>query len=169
MWLCATGAPAIANLGAEARARGVEDWRLVFAPIIPTPQYLARMRAADLFLDTHPCSACTVGRDSMLAGLPILTCTGKVFSARHTSSLLHSAGLPELVTTSFADYEARAVRLSTSPGLLAGLRARLEMAKDAREGPFDIGGFVGDLEQAYANMVRIYRDGGSPRAFAVSQ
>jgi protein O-GlcNAc transferase len=169
LWLCATGAPAIANLRAEARARGVDDRRLVFAPLIPTPQYLARMRAADLFLDTNPCSACTVGRDSMLAGLPILTCAGKVFSARHTSSLLHSAGLPELATTSLSDYEARAVQLATSPGLLSALRARLDMARNDRQGPFDIGGFVADLEQAYANMARIHRDGGSPRTFAVSQ
>jgi protein O-GlcNAc transferase len=105
----------------------------------------------------------------MLAGLPILTCTGKVFSARHASSLLHSAGLPELATTSFADYEALAVRLATSPGLLSGLRARLEMARSNRQGPFDIDGFVADLEQAYANMARVYRDGGPPGAFAVSQ
>jgi predicted O-linked N-acetylglucosamine transferase (SPINDLY family) len=66
----------------------------VFAPVIPPPWSLARVHAADLFLDTHPCSACTVGRDTILAGLPILTCSSGVFSTHHTSSLLHSASVP---------------------------------------------------------------------------
>jgi len=91
-----------------------------------------------------------------------------VFSGRHSSSLLHSAGLPELVTASFAEYEALAVRLATAPELLAGLRSRLEAARASRRGPFDAAGFVRDLEQAYRHMHRVFLEGGRPRAFATS-
>src|SRR6185437_13743787 len=61
------------NLRREARERGVEPDRIVFGAKLPVPEYLARYRAADLFLDTLPYNAGTTASDALWAGLPVLT------------------------------------------------------------------------------------------------
>ncbi|MEK7223059.1 MAG: tetratricopeptide repeat protein, partial [Pseudomonadota bacterium] len=50
LWLLEANAGAAANLRREAKARGVEPERLVFAPRLPLAQHLARHGNADLFL-----------------------------------------------------------------------------------------------------------------------
>jgi len=42
------------------------------------------------------------------------------------ASVLHAAGLPELVTTSLDDYEGSALKLASNPALLQSLRQRLQ-------------------------------------------
>ena len=116
------------NLRKEAAARGVDPDRLVFAKRVPMVEdHLARYRQADLFLDTHPYNAHTTCADALMAGLPVVTCMGGAFPSRVAGSLLHAAGLPELVTGSLADYEALALQLgarSATPGRSQGPSAR---------------------------------------------
>jgi predicted O-linked N-acetylglucosamine transferase (SPINDLY family) len=57
--------------------------------------------------------------------LPLLTCTGRTFASRVAASLLHAAGVPELVTHNLTDYEALAMRLAADPALLQGHAQRL--------------------------------------------
>jgi hypothetical protein len=64
------------------------------------------------------------------AGLPVLTCRGDTFAGRIAASLLQSVGLPELITSSLADYAALALWLAQEPALLGEIRNRL--AKPAR-------------------------------------
>ena len=90
---CADNDAAAANLKREARGRGVDPARLVFANRIDQPQHLARHRLADLFLDTLPYNAHSTCSDALWAGLPVLTCTGKSFAGRVAASLLHAVGL----------------------------------------------------------------------------
>ena len=149
LWLYERNPAICRTLAREAQARGADPARLVFAPKLPQPAYLARFAAADLFLDTLPCSACTTGVDALWAGLPVLTCAGEIFAGRHAGSSLHAAGLPGLVTHSLAEYEALAVRLATEPGMLAGLRARLARREGAL---FDMDGYVRALEAIYREI-----------------
>ena len=79
-----------------------------------------------------------------------------------TASLLRAAGLPELVTTSLADYEALAITLATTPGMLADLRARLERGRLVCP-LFDTAGFVRNMEQAYEEMARRVQAGEAHR------
>jgi predicted O-linked N-acetylglucosamine transferase (SPINDLY family) len=164
LWLLGPSPAVIANLRREAADRGIAPDRLVFARTVPLPDYLARFRAADLFLDTLPCGACTTGSDALWAGLPLLTCVGATFAGRHAGSLLRAAGLPELVTHSLAEYEALAVRLATEPGVLAGLRQRLERNR-ATAPLFDTTVFARDLEAIYCRMAELHAAGEPPAAF----
>jgi predicted O-linked N-acetylglucosamine transferase (SPINDLY family) len=82
-------------------------------------------------------------------------------------SLLQAAGLPELVTGSLAEYEALALRLATTPSLLAGYRARLE-AQRANCPLFDTDRFRRHLEAAYVEMVARQRRGEPPAGFDVA-
>ena len=86
--------------------------RLVFAPRMMPPEHLARTRLADLFLDTLPYNAHTTASDALWMGLPVVTCPGNTFPSRVAASLLHAIGMPELVTSSLAEYEALARNLA---------------------------------------------------------
>lgn len=85
------------------------------------PKHLARHLLADLFLDTLLVNAHTTASGALWAGLPLVTCAGDSFVSRVAGSLLHAIGLPELVTSSLADYEALALALARDPVPLAGL------------------------------------------------
>ncbi len=168
LWLLEGNRYAPANLRREAEARGVAAERLVFAPRQPLlSEHLARHRLADLFLDTFPVNAHTTASDALWAGCPVLTIAGKTFVSRVAGSLLHTLGLPELVTTSLAEYEETALRLSRKARKLANLRTRLE-ANRTSSSLFDAGRFARNLEKAYVTMWEIHTSGEKPRAFSVS-
>lgn len=165
LWLLECNRWARDNLLREARVRGIDPARIVFAPRVPIGQHLARQRLADLFLDTLPYNAHTTASDALWAGLPLVTCSGDTFSARVAGSLLQAAGLPELVTHSLDDYQALALRLATEPEALAALRARLA---GVRSSPlFDTPRFARHLEQAYRAMWQLHTAGKTPQAMDI--
>jgi predicted O-linked N-acetylglucosamine transferase (SPINDLY family) len=151
LWLLGSDNAAAANLRAEARRRGVAADRLVFAARVDLPEYLARYRLADLFLDTFHYNAGTTASDALWMGLPLLTRTGDTFSSRMAASLLQAIGLPELIADSTAAYEAIALALARNPSRLAALRQRLKDNRD-RQPLFDTASFARNLEAAYIQM-----------------
>ncbi len=166
LWLMSRGDKAQANLRREAQARGVDPARLVFAGRVPRVEdHLARYRQADLFLDTHPYNAHTTAADALMAGLPVITYRGHSFPSRVAGSLLKAAGLPELATDSLQAYEALALRLATTPSLLADTRQRLR-AHQATHALYDTAGFARHLEAAYIAMWRSTQLGGAQDALS---
>ena len=152
LWQLEVNAGAAGNLRKEAARRGVAAERLVFAPRMDLPDHLARHRHADLFLDTLPCNAHTTASDALWAGLPVLSCAGETFAGRVAASLLNAAGLPELVTTSLAEYEALALNLAREPAALAALKEKLARNRDTCA-LFDTERYTRNLEAAYETMV----------------
>ena len=166
LWLFQTNAVSVANLREEARRRGVAPERLVFAPLLQGAEHLARQRLADLFLDTLHYNGHTTASDALWVGLPVLTCLGSTFAGRVAASLLHAAGVPELVTPSLADYETLALKLAGDPTRLAALRDRL--LRTRLDAPlFDSERSTRHLEAAYTQMVERFRCGLPPQSFAV--
>jgi protein O-GlcNAc transferase len=159
LWLLETGAEAKENLRREAAVAGIDPSRLIFAPRVGIDAHMARQSAADLFLDTYPYGAHTTANDALLAGLPVITCVGDTLVSRICGSQLHAIGLPELVTQSFAAYQALALELATQPGLLKSYRQRLA-ANRATEPLFDIARYARDFEEA---MARIWAEHGGGR------
>lgn len=151
LWLLDSHAGVQANLRREAAARDVGPERLHFAPKLSLPQHLARHRLADLFLDTLPYGAHTTASDALWAGLPLLTCTGRTFAGRVATSLLRTTGLDELVTSSLAEYESRALQLARNPVELAAIRKRVALARTAST-LFDGRHFCRDLETALSTI-----------------
>ena len=167
LWLSAANDAAQRNLRREAERRGIDPGRLVFARYVAaTEDHLARLRLADLFLDTLPCNAHTTANDALLAGLPVLTARGGSFAGRVASSLLAAAGLPEMIAESLDDYETLAFRLARNRDALGIMRAKLA---HNREGAplFDTVRFCRHLESAYRTMWERYRRGEAPSSFAV--
>jgi predicted O-linked N-acetylglucosamine transferase (SPINDLY family) len=167
LWLLLDNAHAADNLRAAARRSGIAPERLVFAPRVSVEEHLARHRLADLFLDTAPYGAHTSANDALWMGVPVLTCPGETFASRVAASLLHAAGLPELVVPTAERYEAVAVELARDARLLARLRARLEAARD--DSPlFDTLRLTRQFEAAYAEMHRRHVAGLPPEHLSIA-
>ena len=130
LWLVADDDGVRVRLQAYAQAQGVDPARLVFAERVAPENYLARYQVADLFLDTVPFNAGTTASDALWAGLPVLTLSGAAFDARMAGSLLHAAGLPQLITGTLPDYIERAVAIGTDPAQAAALKATLNANRD---------------------------------------
>ena len=166
LWLVAGSATVKSNLRREAENRGVEPSRLVFAPRLAYADHLARFKLADLFLDTLPFNAGTTASDALWAGVPVLTCSSEAFASRMAGSLLNAVGLPELVTHNMEEYEVLALKLATTPGVLAEFRTRL--ARNRTTYPlFDTDRFRRHIEAAYITMRERYQRGEPPESFAV--
>ena len=152
LWLSAGHDSAADNLRKEASLRGIAAERLIFAKPMPLlEEHLARHRLADLFLDTLPFNAHTTASDALWAGLPVLTCTAEAFASRVAASLLTAIDLPELITSTQAEYEALAIALATDPVRLKQIREKLE--RNRLSTPlFDARLFTRHIEDAYAQM-----------------
>jgi predicted O-linked N-acetylglucosamine transferase (SPINDLY family) len=151
LWLLGDKPEAVRNLRRAAELRHVSPDRLVFARHMPTAEHLARHRVADLFLDTPPYNAHTTASDALWAGLPVLTQIGEAYAGRVAASLLTAIGLPDLITSTQAHYEALAVELAADPERLARLRERL--AQNRLTTPlFDTRRYARHLEAAYTNV-----------------
>lgn len=166
LWLLEDNPAVSTHLRREAQLRGVAAERLVFAPRMPTADHLARHRMADLFLDTLPVNAHTTASDALWAGLPVLTCMGRSFAARVAASLLHTVGLPELVTETAQDYEALAIALARDPARLQALRDKLH-AQKASSPLFNARQAARDIEAAYLAMHRRHTQGLGPDVIEV--
>ncbi len=166
LWLWADHPGAQANLRREAAAAGVDPRRLVFAERVAIDLHLARLRLADLFLDTMPYNAGTTASDALRMGVPVLTLSGRTMSARMAGSIVRTVGLPDLVTTSLADYEAKAIALGTDPGAATALKARLAALLPGNP-LFDSDRLARDLERLYAEMVARAERGEAPAALGL--
>jgi len=156
LWLLEISEPATYNLRMEAKARGVDPDRLVFAKKLPAPDHLARHRLADLSLDTLPYNAHTTTSDALWAGLPVLTQIGETFAGRVAASLLNAIGLDELIATTARQYEELAIELAINPEKLAAIKTKL--ANNRLSTPlFDTQLFTRHIETAYEAMYERHR------------
>jgi predicted O-linked N-acetylglucosamine transferase (SPINDLY family) len=147
-----------ANLVKEIALREIDPSRLIFGGRLVRPEYLARYKAADLFLDTTPYNAGTTASDALRMGLPVLTCIGKSYSARMGASILSSLNLPELITTTSKEYEALAIELATNPEKFKKLKDKL--TSNLSTAPlFDTPLFTKNIESAYTTMYERHRQG----------
>ena len=151
LWLLTSGQTASENLRKEAQLRGIDGSRLIFSNPISLPDHLARHRLADLFLDTFHYNAHTTASDALWAGLPVLTYKGETFASRVAASLLQALDLPELITHSGRDYEARALELAHDSHQLSLIRQKL--ARNRVTQPlFNTVLFTRNIENAYRQM-----------------
>ncbi len=139
------------NLIKEISQRGIDFKRLIFGGRIPRPEYLARFKVADLFLDTRPYNAGTTASDALRMGLPVITLEGQSFNSREAASVLNSLEMPELITTSEDEYESLAIELALNPSKLKAIKDRLTV--NLSTAPlYNTSLFTKNLEIAYRQM-----------------
>jgi predicted O-linked N-acetylglucosamine transferase (SPINDLY family) len=155
LWLLQDNTGAASNLRRAAVRRGVHPDRLIFAERMVMAEHLARQRVADLFLDTLPYNGHTTASDALWAGLPVLTCVGEAFASRVAASLLNAMRMPELITTTSAQYERLAVELATDPLRLSTIRRKLAHNRLATP-LFDTRLYTKHIETAYNEIYQRY-------------
>lgn len=166
LWLMEGSKQAALNLRAEAEARGIDGARLVFAKRMPQAEHLARLRLADLFLDTLPYNAHTTASDALWAGLPVLTLAGRSFAGRVAASLLSALDVTDLIADSQEEYEAKAIAMAHNCEALAETKARLARNR-TNSTLFDGRAFARAIEAAYEVMYARHRAGLAPERIEI--
>jgi protein O-GlcNAc transferase len=126
LWLSCRNDRTSGNLLKEARARGVDTSRIIFAPRFNDfSEHLARLQYADLFLDTYPYNAHSTASAALWAGLPVLTKSGESFASRVAASLLSACKLSELIVRTDEEYQSKAIDLANEPSKILDIKRRI--------------------------------------------
>lgn len=155
LWLWKSSNIAEKNLCNFAEKHEVKRNRLIFAEKLPKAEHLARLKLADLALDTRIYGGHTTTSDALWADLPVITLMGKHFASRVCASLLTNIGMSELITNSLEEYKNLAINIAKNPESLQTLKSKLA-ANIKTEPLFDTARFVNDLEQLYQKIWNDY-------------
>ena len=156
LWLLNSNKWMITNLSKEARLRGVNPRRLIFANPLPYRQHLERLRHIDIVLDTFNCNSHTTASDALWMEVPVLTKSGKQFAARVCASLLNAVNLSELVTENIDDYKSLAVELGKNKNKLLKIKRELKFGKKNKP-LFDTKRYTKNLEKGLLGAFLISR------------
>lgn len=167
LWLVQETAEQAQALRARAGDRGVDPSRLVFAPLLPRQEHLARYRLADVFLDTFVFNGHTTVIDALSMGVPVVSMPGETPCARGAASILRSHGLGELVASSREDYKRIVHRLRDDAEWRRNIRETV--ATDAGSRLFCPDQRVREIETAYEMMWARHQAGLPPADFDVPE
>lgn len=113
------------NLKKEAKKNNIDLSRIIFIGRVAREEYFARLKLADLCLDTSPYNGATTSSDALWIGLPVLTCIGKTFSSRICASILNAVDLNEMICDSEAEYVDMAIELGRNKEKYLKLKNKL--------------------------------------------
>ena len=167
LWMLAWNPHAKENLLREFSARGVAPERVFFADKLDLASHIARLRSADLFLDTWPCNAHTTASEALWAGVPVLTVPGSTFASRVAASLVAAVGLADLACQSEADYVELATALANEPGTLRAIKTHLDMNRSSLP-LFDAERLARDMDALLTRMHDRHLADLPPQALAAS-
>jgi predicted O-linked N-acetylglucosamine transferase (SPINDLY family) len=151
LWLLRWNANVQAALERAAAERGIPAQRLAFVPLLGAEEHLTRLACGDLYLDAWPCNAHTTAGEALWVGLPPVTVVGKPFAQRVAASLMHTAGLGDLVCDDADAYVDTVVTLARDPARRDALRAQLLAQRDSNP-LFDGRRFARDIEALFGRM-----------------
>jgi predicted O-linked N-acetylglucosamine transferase (SPINDLY family) len=167
LWLLGADARLIANLQNAAAHAGIGVERLIFADWVPYQDHLARLRLADLALDTMVYSGGSTVGDAVWLGIPTICFRGSSFCSRMGSAVLTVAGVEQLIADTPENYAELAVQMARTPAERQRIRARLDMQRST--GPlFDLPAVTRQIEQAYARMWQRFLKADAPASFSVA-
>jgi protein O-GlcNAc transferase len=119
-------APVARRLRDEFARRGIDPARI--EPVAWAPGirgHLDLYNQIDIALDTTPYNGTTTTCEALWMGVPVIALAGNLHAGRVGVSLLHAAGIPELIAGSPEDYIRIAAQLAADAKRLAALRAGL--------------------------------------------
>jgi predicted O-linked N-acetylglucosamine transferase (SPINDLY family) len=154
LWILAYNESARQNLKLEAKKRGIDPKRIVFAEQISIVEdHLQRIKLADIFLDTFPYNAHTTASDSIRMGLPLITMKGNSFASRVAASILSSINMSELITDNIDDYENLAIELGNNKFKLNEIKENM-IRNVQKSNFFNSEIFTKELESIYKDLIK---------------
>ncbi|GLO70190.1 hypothetical protein MACH17_17070 [Phaeobacter inhibens] len=168
LWFLAADEAVRANILKEAEARGIPADRIIFAGRCSTPDHVARLPLADIFLDTFACNAHTTASEMLWSGVPVVTKPGEQFAARVAASIVTAVGCPELIAETDEEYRALALRLANQPEERQALREKLK-ANIPTTPLYDTEQYVRDFEALMEKAIQRYDDGLKPDHLSLAE
>lgn len=104
---------------------GVAADRIRMEGSSPHRDLLGSYNDVDIALDPWPYSGGLTTCEAMLMGVPVVTLPGPTFAGRHSATHLINSGMPELVTSTWPEYQMRAVELASDLQSLSTIRSNL--------------------------------------------
>ena len=167
LWLTSHGDRGNQNLTTRMVEAGLDPARLRFARVTPTrAHHLARLGVADIALDTRPFNGHTTTCDALFVGLPVVTCSGSAMPGRYAASIVHAAGLPELVAPDIDSYVQLAVALAKHRHRRLEMRHWL-LHEGRQSRLFDPRRMAREMEQAFTKMANRARRNLRPVPFDI--
>ncbi len=115
-------------------------------------QFLETYGEIDIALDTFPYNGGTTTIEAIWQGVPVVTFSGDRWVSRTSASILHAAGLGELVGQGLEDYISLVIKLANSQARLLDLR--LNMRSRLLDSPVcDTQNFARNIERLYTEML----------------
>lgn len=103
----------------------IDAGRIEFEGRSPHSEFLDAWNRVDLALDTFPYSSGLTVLESLIMGVPMVTCPGATFAGRHASGHQSVVGLQEFIAADLDDYVSIAVKNARDTASLSALRSTL--------------------------------------------
>jgi predicted O-linked N-acetylglucosamine transferase (SPINDLY family) len=132
-------------------ADGIDASRIEIHDKLPTYEFLALHRRADIALDPFPFSGTTTTCHTLWMGLPIVTLEGRSHVSRTTTAMLTAMDLASLVAGSEDEYVTLAASLASDTERMAGMRQTMR-ARMLNSPLTDGRRFAPHLERAYREI-----------------
>ncbi|MBP5998600.1 MAG: tetratricopeptide repeat protein [Azonexus sp.] len=140
-----------ATLLARFAGHGIGSERLELQGVGSYAEYLDTYARIDLALDPFPFTGGTTTAEGLWMGVPVVTIRGDRFIAHQGESLLHAAGLSEMIAADKEAYVQLALNFAADRPALAAMRAGLR-ARVAASALFDAPRYARNLEAAWRGM-----------------
>ena len=112
LWIIDDNPTTTANLKAHAVTANADLKRIQFTPRTTHIEYKAKLRLANVFLDTFPYNCGSTTNDVVQAGVPVVTISGKTLVSRMGGSILRNTQNQDLVCSSFSEYKDKVIAVS---------------------------------------------------------
>ena len=112
LWIIDDNPATTANLKAHATAANIDLNKIKFTPRTTHIEYKAKLKLADVFLDTFPYNCGSTSNDVINAGVPLVTISGKSLVSRMGGSILKNTKLETYICSTFEQYKNKIISLS---------------------------------------------------------
>jgi len=154
LWLYLDNAYIQGNLLSYALQKGASPERFIFSDRMTIDKHLARLKLADVALDTFIYSGGATTANALRVNVPVVTLRGRHFLSRMSESILTAVRLNQLVAKNKSDYIKIAVKLASDK---AYYKKTVEIIKKNKKNIFDTKAFTRDWENALANICKKHK------------
>ena len=112
LWIIDDNPATTANLKAHSTAANIDLNKIKFTPRTTHIEYKAKLKLADVFLDTFPYNCGSTSNDVINAGVPLVTISGKSLVSRMGGSILKNTKLETYICSTFEQYKNKIISLS---------------------------------------------------------
>lgn len=106
-------------------AQGIPEERIRIEGPSSHDELLAAYNEVDIALDPWPYSGGLTTCEAMIMGVPVVSLPGPTFAGRHSATHLVTAQMPELVVSSWQEYQERVLELASDLESLKTIRRHL--------------------------------------------